>query len=131
MSGYLLDTTLVIDHATGRSDGVAMVARLFAETGELFSCDITTSEALAGGSHQERQSIGRFLGALEYLALDPDGARWAGDRRRKLRAAGRRSPLGDSLIAAVAWRMDATVVTRNPRDFEPFGVKVLGYGDPI
>ncbi len=26
--------------------------------------------------------------------------------------------------------MDATVVTRNPRDFEPYGVKTLGYGEP-
>lgn len=131
MSGYLLDTTLLIDQATGRPDGVAMVDRLFAETGELYSCDITTSEALAGGSPEERRFISRFLEALEYLALDPEGARWAGDRRRELREAGRRSPLGDSLIAAVAWRMDATVVTRNPRDFEPFGVGVLGYGEPI
>lgn len=88
------------------------------------------SEALAGGSPEERRFISRFLEALEYLALDPRGARWAGDRRRELREAGRRSPLGDSLIAAVAWRMDASVVTRNPRDFESFGVKVLGYGEP-
>ena len=131
MSGYLLDTTLLIDHATGRRDGVEMVARLFAETGDLYSCDITTSEALAGGPPEERQLIGRFLDALEYRTIDPDGARWAGDRRRELRPAGQRSPLGDALIAAVAWSMDATVVTRNPRDFEPFGVKVLGYGEPI
>ena len=63
-------------------------------------------------------------------AIDPEGARWAGDRRRQLRAQGRRGPLGDALIAALAWRMEATVVTRNPRDFEPFGVPVLGYGEP-
>ena len=131
MSGYLLDTTLLIDHATGRADGIEVIGRLFAETGELYSCDITTSEALSGGPPEERQFIMRFLDALEYLAIDPDGARWAGDRRRELRARGRRAPLGDSLIAAVAWRMDATVVTRNPRDFEPFGIKVLGYGEPI
>mgnify|MGYP001825584654 FL=1 len=79
----------------------------------------------------ERDLIVRLLDALEYLAIDPEAARWAGDRRRELRAQGRRAPLGDSLIAAVAWRMNATVVTRNPRDFELYGVAVLGYGDPV
>ena len=37
--------------------------------------------------------------------------------------------VGNSLIAALAWRMKATVVTRNPADFEAFGVPVLGYGE--
>ncbi len=51
--------------------------------------------------------------------------------RRARRELGRRGPLADSLIAALARRIDATVVTRNPRDFEPYGVKVMGYGDPM
>ena len=36
--------------------------------------------------------------------------------------------LGDAIIAGVAWFSDAIVVTRNPRDFEVQGVRVLGYG---
>ena len=35
--------------------------------------------------------------------------------------------LGDALIAGVAWFHDATVVSRNPKDFEIQGVRVLGY----
>jgi len=35
--------------------------------------------------------------------------------------------MGDAIIAGVAWFHDATVVTRNPRDFEVQGVRVLGY----
>ena len=128
---YLLDTTLLIDYAKGRRDGAEVVARLFEETGNLYTCDIVNCEALSGGVPEERDLIVRLLDALEYLAIDPEGARWAGDRRRELRAQRRRSPLGDSLIAAVAWRMDATVVTRNPREFEPFGVNVLGYGEAV
>lgn len=127
---YLLDTTLLIDHAKGRRDGVESLARLFEETGCLYTCDVVACEALSGGMPEERRLITDLLDALEYIAIDPEGAHWAGDRRRELRAKGRRGPLGDALIAAVAWRMDATVVTRNPRDFEPFGVRVLGYGEP-
>ncbi len=54
-------------------------------------------------------------------------AGWAGASRRRL---GRHSHrrLADSLVAGVAWDFDATVVTRNPRDFESQGVRVLAYG---
>ena len=128
---YLLDTTILIDYATGQPDGVELLDRLFAETGLLYTCDIVACEALSGGESNERAAIARLLDALEYLAIDPDGARLAGDLRRERRSRGRRAPLGDSLIAALAERMEATVVTRNPRDFEPFGAKVLGYGAPI
>jgi len=128
---YLLDTTLLIDYSKGHADGMRMLDRLFEETGLLYTCDVVACEALSGGVPRERIAITRLLDALEYVAIDPGGARHAGDSRRELREAGRRSPLGDSLIAALAWGMDATIVTRNPRDFEPFGVKVLGYGEPV
>ncbi len=128
---YLLDTTLLIDYAKGRPDGVELLDELFGETGLLYTCDVVACEALSGGRSGERAVITRLLDALEYLAIDPEGARQVGDLRRERRALGRRGSLADSLIAALAWRMDATVVTRNPRDFEAFGVKVLGYGKPI
>jgi predicted nucleic acid-binding protein len=35
--------------------------------------------------------------------------------------------LGDALIAGAAWSLGATVVTRNPDDFERMGVPVLAY----
>jgi predicted nucleic acid-binding protein len=127
---YLLDTTVLIDHAKGRRDGVDVLGRLFAETGALFTCDVVSSEAVSGGLTEERDVIIRLLDALEYVAIDPEAARWSGDRRRELRAAGRRAPLADALIAATAWRLDATIVTRNAADFEHLGVPVLGYGMP-
>jgi predicted nucleic acid-binding protein len=128
VAGYMLDTTVVIDYARGHAGGPEIVDRLFGETGQLFTCDIVTAEALSGGDEPEHLVITRLLDALEYVAIDPDGARWAGRRRQQLRAAGRRSPLGDALIAATAWRLDATVVSRNAADFEPYGVPVLAYG---
>lgn len=126
---YLLDTTLVIDHARGVHDGIETLARLFEETAGLYTCDIVTCEALSKGDVEERRSITTLLDALEYVALDPIGARWAGDQRRRQAEAGRRHPVADALIAAMAWRIDATVVSRNAADFEPFDVPVLGYGD--
>ena len=73
----------------------------------------------------------RLLDALEYVALAPEGARWAGKQRRERRVSGRRAPsTTDALIAALAHSLGATVVTRNAQDFAAFDVQVLGYGEP-
>ena len=124
---YLFDTTVAIDWSLAKPGVKSVVEACFAETGFLYTCDVVTSEALSGGSDEEREIIHRFLQALEYVALDPDGAAEAGELRRQ---AGRTSGrgLGDVLIAALARRLEATIVTRNEADFSGLGVRVLGYG---
>jgi len=52
------------------------------------------------------------------------GLRWA-KLLADLRAAGKAMPVKDSMIAATALVHDLIVVTRNTRDFEKTGVKVL------
>ena len=83
---------------------------------------------LSGGDPEGRLAIVALLDALELVALDPEGARWAGERRAERTVGGSRPHLGDALVAAVAWRTGSTIVTRNARDFEAYGVPVLGYG---
>lgn len=124
---YLLDTTVAIDWSLARPGVRAVVEACFAETGLLYTCDVVTSEALSGGSNEEREIIHRFLRALEYVALDSDGAAQAGELRRQVGRTSGRS-LGDVLIAALARRLEATIVTRNETDFAGLGAKVLGYG---
>ena len=126
---YLLDTTLLIDHALDRYGAPAMLMELFSAPNELLVCDTIVAEACSRGSDEELATIGKLIEALEYVSTTPAAARWAGASRRRL---GRQSPrkLADSLIAGVAWDAGATVVTRNPRDFESQGVPVLAYGQP-
>ena len=131
MTRYLLDTTVVIDHAQGHPPGMQVVRALFEETSELFTCDVVICEALSRGDDNETAEVAALLQALEFVALSPDGARWAGDRRRHQTLAGRgKSSTTDALIAAVAHSVGATVVTRNAKDFAAFDVPVLGYGEP-
>lgn len=125
---YLLDSTAIIDFTTGQPGGVRIVRDLFAQGSELYTCEVVTCETLSGGTTDGREAVRRLLDALEYVAVDPEAARWAGERRAKRVAGGSRRHLGDALIAGVAWRLGATIVTRNPRDFEAYGVPVLGYG---
>lgn len=132
MSGYVLDTTLIIDHVNGYPPGVDLMRSLFEKSAELFTCEVVTCEALSRGNEEQLGAVQSLLGALEYVALTPEGARWAGDRRRERIASGNRKPsTTDALIAALAHSLDATLVTRNAADFAAFDVPVLGYEQPL
>jgi predicted nucleic acid-binding protein len=124
---YLLDTTLIIDHANGHEPATALLSRLYEEGHEIFTCDVVVCEAMSGGTDEQRDALGRLLGALDYVATDPPAARAAGAARRQRREAGGRLGLGDALIAAVARGLHATIVTRNRPDFERQGASVLAY----
>jgi predicted nucleic acid-binding protein len=123
---YLIDTTLLIDHAKARPGAEQVVESLFAEPNELLVCDVVVAEALSGGDERQLATVRALISALEYVSTHPDAAVRAGETRHRL---GRTSPRGlaDALIAGVAWHGDAIVVTRNPKDFEVHGVRVLGY----
>ena len=124
---YLLDSTLLIDHANGDPAANALFDRFFEEGHELFTCDVVTCETLSRGDDQQRQQLARLLDALDYVATSPDMARWAGESRRLRHEAGGRRALADALIGGIASVLDATVVTRNRPDFERQGIAVLTY----
>jgi predicted nucleic acid-binding protein len=124
---YLIDTTVLVDHARDAFGVAAMLMRLFEETGDIFICDAVVAEATSKGSDVQVLAMERMLPAFEYVSTSPAAARRAGDLRRRRGQSSQRR-LGDALIAAVAWSLDATVVTRNPKDFEGYGVPVLAYG---
>ena len=123
---YLLDTTLLIDHARGRPGALALVRELLSEPNDLLVCDAVVAEAMSGGDDVAIGAISALVDALECVSTHPDAARWAGASRRRLSRSSPRQ-LGDAIIAGVAWFNDAIVVTRNPRDFEIQGVRVRGY----
>jgi predicted nucleic acid-binding protein len=123
----LLDTTLLIDHSHGRAGAPELVGRLLSEPNDLYTCDVVVTEALSAGPETERDVIRALVRVLEYVSTSPDAAAWAAESRRLRRATGPRS-VADAIIAGVAWSLEATVVTRNPQDFEAQGIPVLAYG---
>jgi predicted nucleic acid-binding protein len=124
---YLLDSTLLIDHANGDAAATATLQRLFEEGQELYTCDVVACETLSKGDDEQLAVIGALLDVLEYVATSPDAARWAGESRRRRHVAGRRLALADALIAGAANSIGAAIVTRNRADYERQGLKTITY----
>jgi len=124
---YLLDSTVLIDHANRDEPAAELLERLFSGPHELYTCDIVTCETLSQGDGDHLRQLRVLLNALEYVATTPDAARWAANSRHKRHRAGGKLGLGDSLIAGVAAELGAVVVTRNRPDFERQGIEVLSY----
>jgi len=128
---YVIDTTVVIDHVDGYQPATELLEQLIAETGALYTCAVVTCEALSKGDAVVIAARQRLLDAFEYVAIGPDGSRWAGHQRRlRIESGQRKLSTTDALIAALAHGLGATVVTRNAKDFAAFEIPVLGYGDP-
>lgn len=124
---YLLDSTLLIDHANGDAPAAALLGRLFEEGHELYTCDVVACEVLSRGSDADVRHLRTLLDALDYVATPPDAARWAGESRRQRHLADHKRTLADALIAGIAQAIGAVVVTRNRPDFNRQGIPVLGY----
>ena len=65
---YLLDTTLVIDHAKGRPGAVTLVRELFSEPNDLYICDATVVEATSGVDEPEVERSSCLSSAIEYVS---------------------------------------------------------------
>lgn len=124
---YLLDSTLLIDHANLDEPAAALLTDLHAKANELYTCDVVTCETLSQGDASHLRHLRALLDALEYVGTSPGAARWAAAARLARHRAGGKLGLGDSLIAGVAAELGATVVTRNRPDFERQGIEVLTY----
>jgi predicted nucleic acid-binding protein len=124
---YLLDSTLLIDHANRDEPAERLLARLYQEGHELYTCDVVTCETLSQGDAPHLRHLRALLDALEYVSTSPGAARRAGEARRQRHLAGGKLGLGDSLIAGVAAELGATVISRNRPDFERQGIPVLTY----
>lgn len=124
---YLLDSTLLIDHANRDEPAAKLLERLYSEGHELFTCDVVTCETLSQGDTSHLRHLRALLDALEYVATSPGAARRAAEARHTRRLAGGKLGLGDALIAGVAAELGATVISRNRPDFERQGIPVLTY----
>jgi predicted nucleic acid-binding protein len=127
MTRYVLDATFLIDHLRGDAMAVDRFRTLMDAGDEPIVSDVVAAEVWAGWNPAAEPAITSLLRYLEFVQPGPPTSRIAGIWRAEARQRGRTLHLDDALIAATAHHLDATVLTRNVRDFELTPVRVETY----
>ena len=132
-----LDTSFVVDllrEARRRKPGPAMAMRERLENEELWLSVFVVCELMAGAElsrrpSEERQHVVAFCNALQTAYPDEAFGRTYGRLLASLHKAGQTIGAMDLLIATAAVVDDATLVTRNQREFSRVpGLKIASYG---
>lgn len=119
---YLLDTNVCI-HLLNKS-GTPQFIQKFAVCSptDFRLCSIVKSELYFGAYRGSKRSqnlkkLAQFFQEFASLAFDDESAKFAGQIRSQLTAAG--TPIGpnDLLIAAIALARNLTLITHNTREF--------------
>ncbi len=127
MTRYLLDTTFLIDHLRGDEPATRMFTRLVDQGDIMLINEIVACELMVGLRPSDERFGVALLRFLEFVQPGPDAALSAGRWRAEARSEGASLSLADALIAAAAHVADATVLTRNVRDFALTPARVEAY----
>lgn len=117
---YALDTNTVLDYFRGR--GAVAKTLLSVPPGEVALPAIVAYEVWVGvlgsqNAERRKAQYEQFLANVDVLAFDAALGRRAAELRRTLELRGKGTGPMDTLIAATALANNATLVTRNPREF--------------
>lgn len=118
MPAVLADTSAIIEffRPGGREETRQEVARLL-DSGHLAVCGIVIAELLQGVRDDERGPVLDFLAEVQVWDLRTEDYTRAGELGNSLRRKGHKIPVSDLIIAALALRMKAQVLTLDLRDF--------------
>jgi predicted nucleic acid-binding protein len=127
----VLDTN-VLSEPIRASPDAAVIAWMKAQT-EAAVTAISVAELLVGarrlpdGARRERliAAIDSVLSGSRVLSFDEDAARMYARMHEARRIAGRPLSVEDGMVAAIAAVHDATLATRNTRDFEDLGIELV------
>lgn len=85
------------------------------------------AECLTGAKLAERAGWDEIFDSVAFWAMEPGDAKQSGIYRYDFARRGIQLGLGDTLIAAVAKRIGATIVTNNVKDFPMTDVRVHAF----
>ncbi len=117
MATYLLDASALIDWLQGIAAARRLMDSLTDEGHALAVCCISVAEVYSGLTEEERLAVEPAVSALEYWDINFEAAAMAGQLRYFYRRRGIQLSTPDALLAALAIRRDAVLVTGNIKDF--------------
>jgi predicted nucleic acid-binding protein len=135
---YLVDTNVISAAAPSRPVALALVEWMDTHSASLFLSAVTVTEIEDGiaklrreGARRKSADLAAWLEAALHLygdrvlAFDVATARIAGAISGRARGQGQMPGFADIMIAATARHHRLTILSRNLRHFEPFGVAVI------
>ncbi len=118
MTGYLVDTTALIDFSKGHEPARANIQRRIDQGETLALCAVSVAEFYAGIGPYTHPELDAFVMALDYWDISPSVAIQAGRLRYTAARAGRVLSTTDTLIAALAVHRDVVVLTDNIKGYQ-------------
>ncbi|MCC7018850.1 MAG: PIN domain-containing protein [Ardenticatenales bacterium] len=131
MSGYLLDTTVLIDFSKGQRAVVQRVLKLIIDGERVGIASISLTEFYTGIDVGTDPRMDTFLDQLPCWPITQAVALTAARYRRRHRSLGRTIGAPDAMIAAVAKHQSAVVLTANVKDYPTDDVRVEWLGPEI
>ena len=135
---YLVDTNVISARAPARLTQPSLAEWMDAHSASLFLSAVTVAEIEDGiaksrreGATRKSRDLAAWLETLLHLygdrvlAFDAATARIAGGLSDRARGLGQAPGFADIIIAATAQQHGLTILSRNLRHFEPFGVGVI------
>jgi tRNA(fMet)-specific endonuclease VapC len=119
---YLLDTNVCIHLLNDRHTYIERRMQQH-NPSDIALCSVVKAELLYGARHSQRvdqnlQKLAAFFAPLQSLPFDDACAHQYGIVRAELLRQGKPIGANDMLIAAIALRHDATLITNNTNEFE-------------
>jgi predicted nucleic acid-binding protein len=124
---YLIDTTFIIDVLDGDLPARRRLSRLYEDGDQVYVNEVAVCEAATGAPLHPDPALVALIRPFEFIQPGPESALDAGRWRAEARRRGRTLSLPDALIAAAAHAVEATILTRNVRDFALTPVPVEAY----
>jgi hypothetical protein len=135
---YLVDTNVISARGPARPVPLALTEWMDTHSAALFLSAVTVAEIEDGiaksrreGATRKSADLAAWLETLLHLygdrvlAFDTATARIAGGLSDRARGLGQAPGFADIIIAATAQQHGLTILSRNLRHFEPFGVGVI------
>lgn len=118
MNIHVFDTDVLINFFNKRTAELELMAKLIQENCQLTISALSLTELLTGWTdEQAARHIPKLKTGFRIQGVSVEIATLAGNLRREYKSKGRVLPTVDTLIAATAIYLKATLVTNNTKDF--------------
>ncbi len=117
MAGYLLDTTVIIDHLRGKEEVTSFLKALGEGGEQVGCCCINITETYNGMKKHKEKKTDQFIQSLYHFPVTQEIARLAGRLKNSYAQKGITLGTCDMIIAATAITYRLTLVTANARHY--------------